>query len=208
MARELPIFPLPIVLFPGAPQSLHIFEPRYRRLLSDCLAADRRFGIAYVAAERAPGADPARAGCPAGAAGAPQHHRPAAPARRPARAAGGGRAAAGGGAAAGQAKRGGRRPPPGRAHDVTGPALIEGLAGIVGPRHVRTAPAERLTYARDGLPTHSRLPGVVVLPGTRDEVLAVPRRLAAHRVPFVPRRAGPGPPGGALANGGAVLVVL
>ncbi len=35
MARELPIFPLPIVLFPGAPQSLHIFESRYRRLLSD-----------------------------------------------------------------------------------------------------------------------------------------------------------------------------
>ena len=59
MARELPIFPLPIVLFPGVPQSLHIFEPRYRRLLSDCLAADRRFGIAYVAPERAPGADPA-----------------------------------------------------------------------------------------------------------------------------------------------------
>src|SRR5438874_725278 len=49
MARELPIFPLPIVLFPGAPQPLHIFEPRYRQLLQDCLAGDRRFGIAYVA---------------------------------------------------------------------------------------------------------------------------------------------------------------
>ncbi len=59
MARELPIFPLPIVLFPGAPQPLHIFEPRYRHLLDDCLAADRRFGIAYVAPDRAPGADAA-----------------------------------------------------------------------------------------------------------------------------------------------------
>src|SRR6266581_1895267 len=58
MARELPIFPLPIVLFPGAPQPLHIFEPRYRQLLQDCLAADRRFGIAYVAPDGAPGADP------------------------------------------------------------------------------------------------------------------------------------------------------
>jgi ATP-dependent Lon protease len=48
MTRELPIFPLPIVLFPGAPQPLHIFEPRYRQLLADCVAADRRFGIAYV----------------------------------------------------------------------------------------------------------------------------------------------------------------
>lgn len=49
MPRELPIFPLPIILFPGAVQPLHIFEPRYRQLLSDCLAGDRRFGIQYVA---------------------------------------------------------------------------------------------------------------------------------------------------------------
>src|SRR2546428_6852425 len=58
MPRELPIFPLPIVLFPGAPQPLHIFEPRYRELLADCLAADRRFGIAYVPAEYPPGSEP------------------------------------------------------------------------------------------------------------------------------------------------------
>lgn len=56
MPRELPIFPLPLVLFPGAVQALHIFEPRYRALLADALAADRRFGIAYV--EAAPHADP------------------------------------------------------------------------------------------------------------------------------------------------------
>lgn len=58
MARELPIFPLPIVLFPGAPQPLHIFEPRYRQLLQDCLVGDRRFGIPYVAPDPTPGADP------------------------------------------------------------------------------------------------------------------------------------------------------
>src|SRR3989441_8510362 len=59
LARELPIFPLPLVLFPGAPQPLHIFEPRYRQLLADCLAADRRFGVAHVAPPRAPDDDPA-----------------------------------------------------------------------------------------------------------------------------------------------------
>ena len=47
MSRELPIFPLPLVLFPGTTQPLHVFEPRYRRLLADCLAGDKRFGIAY-----------------------------------------------------------------------------------------------------------------------------------------------------------------
>src|SRR3989440_10473921 len=58
MPRELPIFPLPVVLSPGAPQRLHIFEPRYRQLLADCLAADRRYGIAYVPAEHELGSEP------------------------------------------------------------------------------------------------------------------------------------------------------
>lgn len=45
--RLLPLFPLPLVLFPGAPLPLHIFEPRYRRLLADCLDGDRSFGILF-----------------------------------------------------------------------------------------------------------------------------------------------------------------
>ena len=63
MLRELPIFPLPIVLFPGATQPLHIFEPRYRNLLADCLDRDRRFGIAYVAPDKASDPAPGDVGC-------------------------------------------------------------------------------------------------------------------------------------------------
>jgi Lon protease-like protein len=44
MAR-LPLFPLPVVLFPGALLPLHIFEPRYRQLLADCIAGNHRFGL-------------------------------------------------------------------------------------------------------------------------------------------------------------------
>jgi Lon protease-like protein len=54
MPRELPIFSLPLVLFPGASQPLHIFEPRYRQMLADCLAGDRRFGIAYISTQAPP----------------------------------------------------------------------------------------------------------------------------------------------------------
>lgn len=63
---ELPIFPLPIVLFPGTPQLLHVFEPQYRQLLADCLEGDRTFGISFTAAE-AGGARPApgEVGCAA-----------------------------------------------------------------------------------------------------------------------------------------------
>jgi ATP-dependent Lon protease len=58
MPFRLPIFPLAVVLFPGNPLPLHVFEPKYRRLLSDVLVADRRFGITPLASsadEPAPG---------------------------------------------------------------------------------------------------------------------------------------------------------
>ncbi len=42
---RLPIFPLPLVLFPRTVQPLHIFEPRYRQLLADCLAGTQEFGV-------------------------------------------------------------------------------------------------------------------------------------------------------------------
>ena len=45
--RELPIFPLPVVLFPGMPMPLHIFEPRYRKMLADIRAGDNLFGLSY-----------------------------------------------------------------------------------------------------------------------------------------------------------------
>jgi Lon protease-like protein len=54
MPFRLPIFPLSVVLFPGTPLPLHIFEPRYKRMLADCLAADRRFGITPVAGSDVP----------------------------------------------------------------------------------------------------------------------------------------------------------
>jgi Lon protease-like protein len=38
---------LPLVLFPGVPLPLHIFEPRYRQLLADCLAGDHEFGVIF-----------------------------------------------------------------------------------------------------------------------------------------------------------------
>jgi ATP-dependent Lon protease len=47
MPARCPLFPLELVLFPGEVQPLHIFEPRYRQLLADCLAGDELFGITY-----------------------------------------------------------------------------------------------------------------------------------------------------------------
>src|SRR5262249_58163281 len=41
----LPLFPLVVVLLPGAPLPLHIFEPRYKEMINECLAQKTPFGI-------------------------------------------------------------------------------------------------------------------------------------------------------------------
>ncbi|WP_242919411.1 LON peptidase substrate-binding domain-containing protein [Pontibacter liquoris] len=45
MSKYLPLFPLNIVVFPGEKLNLHIFEPRYKQLVLDCITQDKTFGI-------------------------------------------------------------------------------------------------------------------------------------------------------------------
>jgi len=48
MTNFVPIFPLAIVVYPGETINLHIFEPRYRQLISECHTAAKPFGIPAV----------------------------------------------------------------------------------------------------------------------------------------------------------------
>ena len=41
----LPLFPLEVVLLPGAPLPLHIFEPRYKEMIGECRANNAPFGV-------------------------------------------------------------------------------------------------------------------------------------------------------------------
>ena len=86
-------------------------------------------------------------------------------------------------------------------------SLAARLAEIVGERRVLFRASELLTYTSDGLPSYFKQPAMAVFPGSRDEVVAVVRELAKREVPFVPRGAGTGLSGGALAEG-VVLVGL
>ena len=45
MDALLPLFPLEVVLLPGTPLPLHIFEPRYKEMIGECLAEHRTFGV-------------------------------------------------------------------------------------------------------------------------------------------------------------------
>ncbi|NOX62591.1 MAG: LON peptidase substrate-binding domain-containing protein [Chloroflexi bacterium] len=42
---RVPLFPLPLVLFPGKVQTLRVFEPRHRAMLHECMRSNRPFGL-------------------------------------------------------------------------------------------------------------------------------------------------------------------
>ena len=91
--------------------------------------------------------------------------------------------------------------------DTARELLAERLRQIVGERRVLLRAGELRSYESDGLPGYQCRPSLAVFPGSRDDTIAVVRLLAELGVPFVPRGAGTGLSGGALADG-VVLVGL
>jgi len=52
MTNFIPIFPLGIVVYPGENLNLHIFEQRYKQLISECYSQKKQFGIPTVIENR------------------------------------------------------------------------------------------------------------------------------------------------------------
>jgi Lon protease-like protein len=52
LAVVIPLFPLDVVLFPGTPLLLHIFEPRYKEMIAECMAQNREFGVVRAVEQR------------------------------------------------------------------------------------------------------------------------------------------------------------
>jgi uncharacterized protein len=48
LTNFIPIFPLGLVVYPGENLNLHIFEPRYKQLISECYTGKKPFGIPTV----------------------------------------------------------------------------------------------------------------------------------------------------------------
>src|SRR5580658_9287675 len=48
---KIPLFPLDVVLFPGAALPLHIFEDRYKQMVAGCLERKKPFGVVRARSE-------------------------------------------------------------------------------------------------------------------------------------------------------------
>jgi glycolate oxidase len=84
--------------------------------------------------------------------------------------------------------------------------LARDLSAIVGADAVITDPTELTTYDCDAYTIEKSLPTAVVLPQTTEQVVEVVRYANRVGLPIVPRGAGTGLSGGALAvKGGIVL---
>lgn len=55
MEKTLSLFPLNLVVYPGEDLNLHIFEPRYRQLIDECLEEEKTFGIPAFLNNKLPG---------------------------------------------------------------------------------------------------------------------------------------------------------
>lgn len=55
MEKTLPLFPLNLIVYPGEDLNLHVFEPRYRQLISECIEEERTFGIPAFIDNKLPG---------------------------------------------------------------------------------------------------------------------------------------------------------
>src|SRR5713101_8269527 len=86
--------------------------------------------------------------------------------------------------------------------------LIDRMAAIVGPDYCISDAAELRTYESDGLTSFRVRPGLVVLPGSTEEVARVVRLAREADLPIVARGSGTGLSGGALPVAGCVVVGL
>ena len=53
--EEVALFPIPdLVAFPGTAIPLHVFEPRYRKMVHDCVESGRKIGVCHTVKEIRP----------------------------------------------------------------------------------------------------------------------------------------------------------
>jgi len=97
-------------------------------------------------------------------------------------------------------------------HPAIPPAVLEALRLAVDsatpthPTGLITEPTQLRTYECDGLTTFRTLPSAVLLPRTAEQVQAIIRICAQHKIPFVARGAGTGLSGGALPITGSIVI--
>src|ERR1700682_94051 len=87
-------------------------------------------------------------------------------------------------------------------------SVIGAMAAVVGRSHCVSEPEQLRTYECDGLTSFRATPGLVVLPGSTEEVSRVVKLAAAAGLSIVARGAGTGLSGGALPVPGCVVLGL
>ena len=88
------------------------------------------------------------------------------------------------------------------------PAILARLRAIVGDAHVLTSPEDTLPYGFDGTAALKGPVGVVVLPGSTEEVAAVVKFASEQNIPVVTRGSGTGLSGGSVPSAGCLVLCL
>ena len=93
------------------------------------------------------------------------------------------------------------------ATDYASVVVIRQLQAIVGDDYVVYKPEDLIVYEYDGS-ADKAMPSIVVVPGNAEQVAAVVKVARENDVPIVPRGAGTGLSGGAVAQVGGIVISL
>ena len=86
--------------------------------------------------------------------------------------------------------------------------ILDKLSAVVGSRRVTADETDLLVYECDALALFKHKPDVVVFPASAREVSEVVRLANEYQIPFLPRGAGTGLSGGAIAVEGGIIIEL
>lgn len=84
--------------------------------------------------------------------------------------------------------------------------VIKELKSIVGGKNVLSSPEALLCYSYDGAPVPSRLPDIVAIPSSTDDVQKIVKFASANGIRIIPRGAGTGLTGGSIPVEGGIVI--
>lgn len=84
--------------------------------------------------------------------------------------------------------------------------VIKELKSIVGDKNVLSSPEALLCYSYDGAPVPSRLPDIVAIPSSTDDVQKIVKFASANGIRIIPRGAGTGLTGGSIPVEGGIVI--
>ena len=86
--------------------------------------------------------------------------------------------------------------------------ILEQLVAITGSQYAKTTVAQKLAYSYDATPNFQAMPDVILSPGSTEDIQAIVKVCATHRIPIISRGSGTNLAAGTVPTAGGVVLLF